>query len=491
MNDAPIVQNSLAWVHFRLRGGWRSTLLQSGGFLVAIGGLILLSVRSDPNELKSILYGWVVVLLALQLGILLLYGGSAVRNAVRKDVTTGMIASHRLMPISPWQAVAGYVIGACPQVLALALANLLIGILIAGPGGLSPADWVAANALLLLFAVCSWVVIACASLISAKSAGAVLIAIILIAISGGFLLTLIPAFTVICSPLVGSTVFGIVMRGAAWSDVLHLSIMAQLTVTALCYVAAARRYRRDDVLAFSPPLGMLALAVFATISLLGIRNWASLQPMISQVAGDLKDLQALGSMSAGMLLAFVPISAAAWLQEDYRRRKAFADPALGRKPSNCVLLAIVSAGLIVLIPALTLDAERFNLRLLSTFACLAVALIPVAYWFRLIYRTRASAGMLLALWIVLTWVGPWVVSFGVLVAHGLDKAVELPDAWGRSELVASFSPVGALISIWNGNEMRYLPGLAGQAILAAAIALFYHTRPRGAANSHVPVPGGK
>jgi len=488
MSDSPLSLNSIAWVHYRLRGGMRSVILQSGGFLVIVGGLIIAAVRGDPKDARSILYGWLISLLAIQVGILILYGGSAVRNAVRRDFQTGMIASHRLMPISPSHAVAGYVLGACPQPLAVAGTNLLIGLLIAGPARVNPADWLAANGLLLLFAVCSWVVVVCASLISAKSAGVVLVALVLIFMSG--LLTLVPAFTVVCSPLVGSNIFGIVMRGAAWSDVLHLSVIAQLVATTLFFLAAARKYRRYDVPAASPRLGLIIVAYYVAVTLIGIHYWPSLQPVISTITGPLGPLQALASLMLGILVAFLPVGAAAWREEEYRRRRLLDDPALGRRPSNSVELALKLAFLLALIPAIAL-AEPSLTRNGFTLACLAATLVPLAYLFRLTYRVRATAGLFVGLWIAAVWILPWIVSFGVLVAYGIDDTLELPVAWQRAEAIASFSPIGALISIWTSGDQRHLPGLIFQIIVALLMAVLYHTRRSGKGELYVPVAGSK
>lgn len=492
MSDIPVLQNALAWCHYRLRGGGRSAILQSVGFFFVIGALIMLAVRADPSSMQDILYGWMIALLALQIGILVLYGGSAVRNAIRKDVTTGMIASHRLMPISGSQAMIGYIVGACPQPVAVALANFLLGLLIAGPARINPGDWIAANALLGLFAVCSWIAVACASLISAKAAGGVIAAIVLISLSGGFLLTVVPAFTVICSPLVGSTIFGIVMKGAAWSRVLHLSIIGQLVVTAIFFIAGTRKYRRDDVLALGPLLGMAMLIIFVFVSVVGIRNWPALQPTISNFTGEMHHLQVIASMTTGLLLALLPVSAAAWLQEDYRRRRILNDPALGRRPVSTTALAVASGVLVALIAGFAPPSEADWMRRLAyTTVCLVAALVPLSYLLRLTYRVRAGAGFLVSLWIALTWVGPWLVSFGVLMAYGIDEAQRIPLAWERSEYVASFSPIGSLISIWTSSSTPYLVGVIFQVAVAALPALFYHTRRPPAGELYVPVVGGK
>lgn len=489
MSETAFLQNAIARAHHQLRGGRRNAITYSIGYAVIIGGLMVLAVRADIDDTQEILYGWTIALLALQIGILVLYGGSAVRAAIRRDITTGMIASHRLMPMSGTQAVAGYIIGSCPQPLAVAASNFLLGILIAGPAKISPGDWIAANVVLLVFAACSWVVVACASLVSPRSAGAALVALVMFTISGGVVATLIPAFTVVCSPIVGSTIFGIVMKGASWSPMLHMSITAQIVIASFFFIAATRKYQRDDVVAIPPLLGTLILAVYAGISVLGIRHWSALQPAMWNLAGDVTTPQVIGSIVAGFMLSFIPLISAAWLQEDYRRRRLLSDPALGRRPANSILLAFVAALMLTSIPAMVLPRPELTaFRLTATLVCAAATLIPVAYLLRLIYRTRAGISYLLALWIGLAWITPWVIAFGVLVASGIDDTMRIPLGWARSEFVASFSPIGSLISIWtNSKAAPYLVGLFFQIALAALMAIFYHRLRSSATDLRVPV----
>src|SRR5215203_4163271 len=115
--------NAIAWVQVRLRGGPRNLLTTTGTYAGVIGLSMVACVQLLPTPVDQILGGWATAIIVLQAAVLLLFGGSRVAAAIRQDITSGVIESHRLMPIAPAQAVAGYMQGATCQALCLALAN--------------------------------------------------------------------------------------------------------------------------------------------------------------------------------------------------------------------------------------------------------------------------------------------------------------------------------------------------------------------------------
>jgi hypothetical protein len=470
MTDSPLLNNSMAWVHYRMKGGLRNAFLFAAGYFLIVGGLIVFSVRVDPRAMQSTLQGWMIALLFLQIGILVLYGGGAVRNVIRKDFTTGMIASHRLMPISGTEAMVGYVLGSAAQPVAVAIANLLLGVLVTGPASLNTVDWLKGNALLGLFALCAWIVVAAIAMLSPKSAGGLMAGLMILAVPGSMILVAVPALTAICSPLVGPTIYGLVMKGSPWSPVLHTSTSAQVAVTILFFIAGARKFRRDDVLAVGPILGLVLVAMFSVISIAAILNWRSLQPMLFGMTGRMPELQLISSTIMGLLLAFLPVSAAAWLQESYHRRKRLGDSALGRRPLNFVVVAIVAAALIAMMGRFCSPMGRrpYHPEFI-TFLCLAAALLPIGCVMRWRYRTRSTAATFVCLWIVVAWVGPWLVSAAIVVARGYGEAVRLADAWEQSEFITGFSPIGTIIAVWASPDIQLVCGLVFQVVLAAVV----------------------
>src|SRR5688572_30325480 len=140
--------NAMLWGQFHLRGGWSRLVLFVGLYAAAAGGVVALSVvagNAMPAAIK-------VLLVTIQGAILVLFAGARVATAIRQDLNTRMIDSHRMMPMSPAQAVVGYLVGAAAQPLALAAANLVLGVVVSAAVGTPAALWLTANAVLAGFA---------------------------------------------------------------------------------------------------------------------------------------------------------------------------------------------------------------------------------------------------------------------------------------------------------------------------------------------------
>ena len=80
--------------------------------------------------------------------------------AIRGDLNSRMIESHRLMPITPAEAVFGYMLGGASQVLLLAALNFVIGAVLCAMGGLQTDRWILSTGVLLVFAVFVWSILA-------------------------------------------------------------------------------------------------------------------------------------------------------------------------------------------------------------------------------------------------------------------------------------------------------------------------------------------
>ncbi|HEV8291456.1 MAG TPA: hypothetical protein VGP94_06015, partial [Tepidisphaeraceae bacterium] len=159
MTTEPNLYNPIGWAHLQLRGGLRNTIATTIGYTLIISILIFATVRFNPHSAPRILGAWTVGMLGLQTGILLLFGCMTVGSAVRLDHTSKMIESHRLMPTSATSAILGYVFGAPCQALAMALANFIIGAIVAGSAHVAFTRWAMANAILVGFVIFIWVVV--------------------------------------------------------------------------------------------------------------------------------------------------------------------------------------------------------------------------------------------------------------------------------------------------------------------------------------------
>ncbi len=123
------VDNAISWAQFRLRGGFKNLLLTSIAYtLVAVFFIELFYQLADrPGEKMQLLEVASLIDLIFQCAFLLILCGNIVAGSLRRDITNHLIESHRLMPLSPVQAIVGYLAGTTVQILTLCAINFAIG----------------------------------------------------------------------------------------------------------------------------------------------------------------------------------------------------------------------------------------------------------------------------------------------------------------------------------------------------------------------------
>jgi len=130
--------NAIAWAQFRLLGGWKNTLITGIAYAAIMGATMFGVARALTMSPSATLSYFVGLFLGLQVLALVMYGTFRVSAAVRSDVSSRVIESHRLMPLGSGSAIVGYLLGAPIQALCLFGINVVLGA-IAASGG-----WVAA-----------------------------------------------------------------------------------------------------------------------------------------------------------------------------------------------------------------------------------------------------------------------------------------------------------------------------------------------------------
>src|SRR5439155_18374837 len=88
--------NAISWAHFRLRGGWKRSLTFTLGAAALLAVLIIGGQRFDPLNASRTLFGWVSGLLGLVAACLVLYVPGRIAAAIRQDLQSKLIESHRL-----------------------------------------------------------------------------------------------------------------------------------------------------------------------------------------------------------------------------------------------------------------------------------------------------------------------------------------------------------------------------------------------------------
>jgi hypothetical protein len=482
--------NALAWGQFHLRGGWPRLWGFVGFYLAIAGALILIQAMTAGALAGTLKFG----LTGLQAAILVLFVGGRISNAIRQDLTTRMIESHRLMPLSPAQAVVGYLVGPATHPLALAGANVLLGLVVCAAGGIPASLWLTANAVLLEFGAFLAVAMAFGAFSGKGSSAVVWVGFLIGVYSHAVIGFILPGLNVLATPLAGHSVFNL---GATGGDAVSLYAPAavfHLWFGAIFFAGACRRYTRDDRLALGADLGLILLAAWVCLSAFAIVRWEDYRSALIPVGPARRDVQFIGSMAAAMLLGIVPLNGAAFAAADWGARRALNDPSLGRRPVPPLVVALAAAGVAMLLVNVAVPTGSHVLRpgdpypartfiIPRTAVVLVSFFVTTLYALRLLYRRTGSPQIsLLALLLFLTW----------LVPMGIDTA-----GWyladDRQEVLraaSGFSPLGALIEVWTGSPGATTPGLLFQACLAAAMAALFHlTGPRPLPPSPDSKPG--
>lgn len=489
--DTPIVRpppltadvNALAWGQFYLRGGWMRLWGFVAFYTVGVGSLIavaILSGNATPGGLKLALTG-------VQCGILVLFMVARVSTAVRQDLNTKMIESHRLMPMSPAQAVIGYLLGPALHPLGLAAANVLLGLFASFVGGVPAGLWLTVNAVLLEFAFFVALAMLFGAISGKGSNAAVWLGFFVAVYSHAVIGFILPALNVLATPLAGRTVFGLASTADA-AAFYAPPLFFHAWFGAVCFAGACRRYRSDDGPALTTGLGLLLLAAWVATSAFAMLRWDDYRPSLLRNETVDVQVQFLGSLAAAMLLGIIPLGGAASAAADWQRRRAMNDPSLGPRPAWPLLAALGAAGLSVSLAAVPLagphlwTGEPSRLWFVPLDALVRTAVILLAFFTTTLYMLRvlrrrpgAKRMPLMALWLLLSWMAP----MGLDTARWYFAADRYADVLGTA---SSFSPLGALVQAWTDRANLTTAGIAAQALLAIALAATFHlTVRRGAA----------
>ena len=499
----PEFANPLVYAQFNMRGGWKNTLSVAAGYGVLISGVIAAMAENSVTP-STTLSGWATGLLIIQALTLLMYGSNRVTTAVRADVKSGIMKSHRLMPTSPFSVVAGYIVGAPVQALFMAGVTFIVGTVVCSAAHLEVQRWFVANFMLLAFSLMLWTV---QMSMSTRGGVPMVFVSIFIGIYSSGMGTVLPAVSVLLSPLISRSVFTMRDSIADLSFAYSCAVAGQMLIMIVCFLAAVRRYRRPESPGYNLPLGLALLALATGLSLVGMlhEDEFRLAYMRTQLSTEL-----IASTILCMAVALVPLSATARQRGRFRRDpEAFA----GRRPRIPTLVAVVLCTAIISVlftlgGRVTVDspaAQAFNnyrvvrpmpavspagrraavgvytpanvspgmtgfvpppppavLSLVPFRGQLSVveillALAGVAAVFRWVYLATNKAWFVVSIWIVLFWIVP-------LVADTLHRSVQ-DRSYDPMGPIAALSPVGTLIIAWTGE-----PGVARLGVLFAATA---------------------
>src|SRR6476646_1774551 len=92
-------ENAMAWGQWKLRGGWWKTVPLLLGYMGIVAVAIAATVQFNPKYRGQVLVGWTTGLMGLEAAWVILLGCGRVTTAIRQDVVSRMMESHRMMPM--------------------------------------------------------------------------------------------------------------------------------------------------------------------------------------------------------------------------------------------------------------------------------------------------------------------------------------------------------------------------------------------------------
>jgi hypothetical protein len=483
-----LLDNPIASVQLRLRGGWKSLLINSGIYLLlAMGGLILWLQTADRN--RPFVPGYFrTTLMAFELVIVIIFSIGRVSSAVRQDLLTGISESHRLMPINGITAAVGYILGPASQLFALAVTSFVAGLIACSVGGDSPDHWIVNNLIIVLFLlmVCAWSV-----LFGFYPKGlAPLLGVVgfLAFFSQGMIFYALPALSVLFTPLSRDSVFASRPFGDLITPELLEAFLMQGVLAALLLCGASRKFRRPDRAAFSAPLALLLLAVWIALNLMGVLQWGHFEPgflrSIMWRQQQRECTQFVGSVITSLLLVLIPLFSAADGPQD------IANSTRANSGIRFVLISILATAIIcflLIVPYVDTQIpapleSRGIVAAAIAIACAVICLASVISVFR--GRVKRCLWMIFLL-VLFTWLVPLLID---VLVHALLPTSEDPDNLPWS--ITGFGPIGTLISPWH-LEMQTRAGLMfqfGEAAGLLVLAFIVQLRRRPAQLEQIDSP---
>lgn len=408
--------------------------------------------------------GFVVLFFVLQALSLLIFGTGRVAMAVRSDVRSGVIESHRLMPTAPATAVFGYLFGAPLQALVLFVLNYCLGAVAVAGAGLPLDAWAVSNLILLTFSIFAWAIVLFFSFRSAFAIWGAIICFIVLPWAFIPISNFLPGVIILASPMIGGTVFD--LKSTSVSDrPFGVALVAQGLISGVYYLGSMRRYRSPVAIGIGPLLGLLLLAIWIAVSIGGVMMWDDLTFWRKGLSQDYDfGIEFITSFTLALLLAILPIASAVRMAQ--QRRPKFL--ALEISPMGAVVLAAL---LVLLLIQTAPSASNERAACLRTAVATFAFCISIRYVLGIVHRTKLRPRLTVLGWLLLTWCAPVLAE---VVIMAMNPQTQEP----RLSQVAMCSPVVEVYQTWSHDRLVHADrfgGLLFQCAVAIGLALFYHT----------------
>lgn len=477
-----LLLNPIAWVQFQLNGGMKRLLGVCGIYVVAF---VLLNVfiyratttswqAAQVSALSTFAGNSLAFTLFVSAAMLVVGGAGVINKAVLRDFTSDMITSHRSTAMTGRLAVFGYLTGPTSTMICLTFINWIACTVLAGLAGY---PIVGPSFIFIIFG-CMASVAWCAAALSGLcyrgklSFAVVMVPLVIIFVVDPIrdLLIAHPGLALLVN-YAGAQQLSRSAAGVAPEAVkaLVVSMLSQLVLAFIFFLAAARRFQRDDVTAFNPALAYALLALCALISGVGLNHFSDHSTPFITDSLIVLPTQTFTTIMSLALVAILPISNAAWTHFEWAKH-ARKDPRnVGPRapsPIKAALFAtIVACGVLALIIRNRFGDIFINDDFAEMLAaiCISVsflmAMLAISGMLRFAYNFVRNGVWVLLMFLFLFWIGPLLGDLLIEVAH--ERQANEP----RSLLFA-LSPIGTWYTAILGGKAPIAFGMIGQALIA-------------------------
>jgi hypothetical protein len=460
-----IFDNPISSVQMRLRGGWKTLLINSSVYALVVFAAMGIWAQADAKHLKDVAQGWSVVLMLIQTLLVLVFTSLRISGSVRQDNASGIMESHRLMPITGLSASVGFIVGPSAQMLAIGAVNLVAGIASSSLAGLSSARWLTCNLIMFLFVA----FVGTFSVMVGFYRRAVFNSAVVLAVIGlfsrGMLLWALPAMAILVSPLARDSVFSVQSSNELFGPALLFAFVGQAIFGGVFLTAAARKFRQPDRPAFSVSLSLVLLGAWVLLSVVGMIEWDAFEPsFLRWVVGPTNQqtcAQFTGSALSSLLLTLLPLSAAIRTDREHKAAGTRGEPVARRILTTLACSALVCTLLLVPFNELRHLSQSIGIVALSMVA----AIVALGALLSLCRPSARHSAWVVIIFLLAAWIAP-------LIADVVDHSVLMDDYDSQHApwSITAFGPIGTMTAPWT-PDVQTPAGLYCQVAVAVAMAV--------------------